>query len=203
MTQTGSRQNGTIRAFIALPLPPSLPAKLEDQTRPLRQALGRPLVRWTPTGNMHLTVKFLGETPQSQIPALAQALDQAVGSRHSFSLRIHGLGVFPNISRPRVIWVGVEVTAALSALQQAVEAAAGQIGCAADRRPFAPHLTLGRVNERACTAADRRLIRRVIESATPIDLGTIKITVVHLYRSTLKSTGAVYRVLHSCPLKES
>ncbi len=183
-----------MRAFIAVPLPPDCRETLEKIQLPMR-SLGAD-VRWTSIASIHLTLKFLGEIEPSLIPVLASALRSVSAS--SFALCIRGLGAFPNLHNPRVIWCGIEGDVRnLESLQADVEASCESLGLEREARPFHPHLTLGRVN-------GKRNLQPVLDY---IRIGTelesaFAANCVNIYKSVLTPRGAIYTVLESIPLKE-
>ena len=135
-----------IRTFIAIELTPATRRILADAVSDLK---GRTEanVRWVNPGNVHLTLKFLGNVDAAVIPSLVELVQAAVGGSGPFRLTLGSLGAFPNPARARVVWVGLEgAVDALLDLQRRVEKAATAMGLAEEQRPFAPHLTLGRVS---------------------------------------------------------
>ena len=190
-----------LRAFIAVELPPEIHKAIESETAPLRAALDSSLVRWVPTSNIHLTLKFLGGVSPANVELLTQMLSVEVNQYESFTIKFEGLGAFPNPRRPRVIWIGIQVPAGFEALQHGIEAAAATLGYPAEKRPFSPHLTIGRVKQNAGPAGMQK-IRNVLEEMKVGALGTVKANAVHLFKSDLKPTGAVYTRLFSAPLEK-
>lgn len=190
-----------LRAFIAVELPPEIHKAIESETAPLRAALDSSLVRWVPTSNIHLTLKFLGGVSSANVELLTQMLSVEVNQYESFTIKFEGLGAFPNPRRPRVIWIGIQAPAGFEALQHGIEAAAATLGYPAEKRPFSPHLTIGRVKQNAGPAGMQK-IRNVLEEMKVGALGTVKANAVHLFKSDLKPTGAVYTRLFSAPLKK-
>ena len=189
-----------LRAFIAVEIPTKIHKEIERQTAPLRVVLSTSLVRWVPTSNIHITLKFLGDISVTQVDKLAQILN-AEASQHSvFEIQFGGLGVFPNPKRPRVLWVGIQAPAELEALQSQLEAAVAKLGFPVEKRPFSPHLTIGRVKQHV-SPTDIQKIRTALEETKVGALGTSTVTAVHLFKSELKPTGAVYTRLHSAPLQ--
>ncbi len=188
-----------VRAFIAVEIPPSLKEKLHTQTDSLRRAFPRHLVRWVAVENIHLTLKFLGDTPLSKLEKLKEFLAAEVASLAPFEVDLRGLGVFASFSRPRVIWAGVQDKGELVSLHKRVEAAASRIGSEAEGRRFSAHLTVGRVRQ-GFRDEGRIQIREVIERNQGLDFGRIQVTSVHLFESQLKPTGAVYRSLFEARL---
>lgn len=189
-----------IRAFIALDLPPSIQDAIENQSRPLRQAIGDEPARWVSARNMHLSLKFLGDVPISHLDFIKQMLTQAADSHPRFDLQIGGLGSFPTSKRPRVLWVGIHAPAALVSLQNAIETGAVRLGYEKEARPFSPHLTLARIRQ-GIGAGDLQKIRAAVAKIQLGRIGTASVDSVHLYQSDLHSGGSVYTKLHSAPLR--
>ena len=190
-----------IRAFIAIDLPSEVLQCLEDVEKQLKQSLGGISVRWVPVENIHLTLKFLGDVSESNIDMLTDILQSTVSSVKQFELSVGGLGAYPKPHRPRVIWVGVEAPPELMSAQRSIESEMAHLGYARDKRPFNPHLTLGRVS-RHSSNKDVRKIAEVLSSQTIGYIGSARVTAFHLYRSDLKPSGAVYSRLFSASLME-
>ncbi|MBN1450884.1 MAG: RNA 2',3'-cyclic phosphodiesterase [Anaerolineales bacterium] len=189
-----------LRAFIAVEIPPEIHQAIESETAPLRVALDASLVRWVPTDNIHLTLKFLGDVSPANVEMLSQMLSMEVSQHSTFVLKFGGLGAFPNPKRPRVIWIGIQAPAGLEALQHGIEAAAATLGYPSEERPFSPHLTIGRIKQNAGSAGVQK-IRNALEQTKVGALGTTQVSAVHLLKSDLKPSGAVYTRLFSAPLK--
>lgn len=155
-------------------------------------------VRWVRPGNMHLTLKFLGETPSGKIPAIIEAAGRALSPFGPLSLTIEGMGVFPNHDRPRTIWLGVGgQTGALAALEAALSKELEELGFAPDERPFTAHLTIGRVK----SLAARGRIARLVRGMRGEFIGHAPVEEVTLYESRLAPAGALYTVVESFPLR--
>lgn len=188
-----------IRVFIAVDLPPAIQESVEKQTASLRRTLGDDLIRWVPAQNMHLTLKFIGNIAASHLDFLKQMLTQSVNSQRQFDLQIGGIGSFPNLKRPRVLWVGIHAPADLTSLQKNVEAGAVRLGYEKEERGFSPHLTLGRVRQNV-SAVDLQRIRSALENTQIGRIGTTTIEAVHLYKSDLHTDGSIYTKLLSVSL---
>lgn len=191
---------GLLRAFIAVEIPPEIYRAIESKTAPLRGALNSSLVRWLPTGNIHLTLKFLGKISPANLEILAQMLKVEVSQHPAFAIQFEGLGAFPNPKRPRVIWIGIQAPNGFKSLRHGIEAATVKLGCPPEKRPFSPHLTIGRVKQNAGLTGIQK-IRNALEETKIGSLGSAHVTAVHIFNSDLKPTGAVYTRLHSAPLK--
>ena len=191
----------TIRAFIALSLPPDWTAALSVAIASLiasmqqaeRQTGADAAVRWVDPAGVHLTLRFLGDTASGQTPAILDALTEALAGAAPPTLRLCRLGTFPGRSAPpRVIWAGISgATDGLADLRRRVERAATGLGWPPEARPFRPHLTLGRVRERA-TPPQRRAVASAVAGAPPPSAGAWRADTVRLYRSDLTRHGAVY-----------
>ena len=196
--------NAPLRAFISIDLPSDARIALaEIQTELSRRAtatgLGR-AVRWTRPESIHLTLKFLGDTPADLVPRLGDRLRGGLARACVLSLRLSTLGVFPNARAPRVIWVGLAGDlASLDQLQRSVEDAVSPLGFPAERRPFSPHLTLGRVVEAASPRSREELGRLVLEASPPAAVEFV-VGEVSLMRSELTCGGAIYSRLDSFTL---
>lgn len=189
-----------LRAFVAVEIPSGIHQAIEKKTAPLRAALNASLVRWVPAENIHLTLKFLGDVSPASLDLLQQMLCAEVSQHHVFELEFGGLGAFPNPKRPRVIWIGIQAPAGLEALQHGIEAATATLGYPDEERPFSPHLTIGRVKQNVGSAGMQQ-IRTALEETKVGPLGMARVSAVHLFKSDLRPTGAVYTRLFSAPLK--
>lgn len=131
-----------IRAFLAIPLPESPRARILELCRQLAHDL--PQVRWNSGQNLHLTLKFFAAIEEESLEKIGEVMLSVGRFTAPFSLRIKGLGAFPNLTRPRVFWLGIDGDRALRQLHRELETGLSIYGFAPDQRPFAPHLTLGR-----------------------------------------------------------
>ena len=188
----------TLRTFVAIALPRQLTAclgKIQDQLR-----VHRFNIRWIRPENIHLTLKFLGDTPAGDLSKLDEALTEAACGHPPFSLFLKGFGAFPGFDRPRVVWVGIDgQIAALQALRRAVAGSLAAIGVPPDSRPFRGHLTLGRVKGRVAAAH----LRGAAETLQTLAGGHFVVDRIVLFRSELKPTGAVYTRLSTVDLDPS
>jgi 2'-5' RNA ligase len=190
----------TIRAFIAVELPASLREQIIKQTDRLRQPLGEDLMRWVPSENMHLTLKFLGDVPANHLDFIKQALSQIAKQFSAFDLQLSGLGSFPNSKQPRVLWVGIHAPA-LHTFQQNIENGMNKLGYKKEERPFSPHLTLGRARQ-PNSPIDSVKIRDALQSIQLGKIGTARVNSVHLFKSDLSPAGSEYTKLFSANFKQ-
>jgi 2'-5' RNA ligase len=190
-----------LRAFIAVEVPATIRQAVCNTTASLRQETGS-LVRWVPMENLHLTLKFLGDVSPANVDMLAQMIRGEADLFPCFDLQFRGLGSFPSLKRPRVIYIGIQAPAALEALHRGIESASRRLGYASEERDFSPHLTIGRIRQ-TVTASEQQTIRRALEGTTVDSLGTARVDSLHLYKSDLKPGGSVYTRLYSAALKKS
>jgi 2'-5' RNA ligase len=189
-----------LRAFIAVELPLEIRQTVCAATSTLRNEIGA-LVRWVPIENMHLTLKFLGDVSPPNVELLSQMLRAEMDLFNCFDLRLNGLGSFPNLKRPRVLYIGIQAPAALEALQRGIESGSSRLGYGSEERGFSPHLTIGRVKQNV-TATEQQAIRHALENTQIDSLGTARVNSVELFKSDLKPTGSVYTRLYSASLKK-
>jgi 2'-5' RNA ligase len=189
-----------LRTFIAVEIPHHMQETIQQKTEPLRKAIGSSIVRWTPPQNIHLTLKFLGEVSATSVEILTQMLRSQADSCPAFDIHISGLGSFPSLKLPRVLFIGIQAPAELEALYRGVESETARLGYESDNRGFSPHLTLGRVKQNSSTS-DQQKIRKALEEAKVDSLGIARVDSVHLYKSDLKPSGSVYTKLFSAPLR--
>jgi 2'-5' RNA ligase len=159
----------------------------------VQSQFGRSLkgVRWVGQENLHFTLKFLGEIKEEQVAPIASALEHVLGTVPRFPIVGRGIGVFPDIKRARVLWVGLEGKA-LAALAMGVETALEPLGFAREKREFSPHLTIGRWHH---FDSHGDSLRREIERWKERDFGVSRVNEVIFFQSVLKSEGAVYMPL--------
>lgn len=185
-----------MRTFIAVPLPKSCHEMLDELQRNLRPL--RADLRLVAISSIHLTLKFLGEIEPTLLPDLVEALTESVRPGPTLALRLRGLGGFPNLHNPRVIWCGIEGdTEKLAQLQLKVENACCDLGFKREERPFRPHLTLARVNSKRNLQGllDYIKIGSELEREFSADH-------INIYRSTLTPRGAIYDILETISLNK-
>ena len=189
-----------LRAFIAVEIPAEIQQMIHRQTSSLHRGIDS-LVRWVAPQNMHLTLKFLGDVSLNSMEFIKQMLRTEAENVPCFDIHLAGLGAYPNLKRPRILYIGIQAPASLDALARGIESASRRLGYEPEERPFSAHLTLGRVRQ-IINAADQQQIRRAIESTQVDLLGTARVDSVHLYKSDLNPGGSVYTRLYSAPLNK-
>ena len=186
----------TMRTFVAIEIPETLKPNLERSMEVLRSDLPEGLIRWVRPKSMHLTLRFLGEIEKDRVHSIQEVLDEVAVRFSSFALEITGFGCFPNIKRPRIVWVGFEPAGGdLLRLQSDLANRLAKIGFEAERRDYHPHLTLGRVRN-GLSKTDLELIAAWVQGAQIGKVGRFEVDAVSLIRSDLQPDGAVYTNLH-------
>ena len=181
-----------MRLFIAIEISPDVRAALAALLKELRAIA--PQVKWVRAENMHLTLKFLGETSSSKLAAVQAALS-ALRSSAAVTLQFRGLGFFPNAKHARVFWAGMEASPNLPALAAEIDQAMHKLGFLLEDRAFTPHLTLARFQP---PGLPPKLAAAAQEGAAR-EFGSLVAREFHLIESKLKPTGAEYTTLHSFP----
>lgn len=183
-----------MRLFYAFPLAPSVQQELTKIIADL-SAPGAP-VKWVESHNTHLTLRFLGDTEESLVPRLRQTLDDLAVRHAPVTSAIDRLGVFPNLKRPNVIWVGLgEHTHRLAEMNHEIEQAVRALGFEPDNKSFKAHLTLGRVKDQRNLAALTTMLPDYRFAVIPVTFDQVV-----LFRSTLTPKGPIYERLHSARL---
>lgn len=186
-----------LRLFVAIELGAEVCRALGALQRELRNR-GLDRLRWVRPEGIHLTLKFLGETPADRLPAIEAALEPAVAGVPPHELFLGRLGTFGG-RNPRVVWVSVEgKVEPLKRLHEQVEAAMGELGFPPEDREFRPHLTLARVRPEGA----RQVARALVEAVGSVAVPAIPIVVreLSLMQSRLGPGGAVYTRLNAYPL---
>ena len=191
-----------LRAFIAIEFSSQVCEAIQKQTGRLRQILGDNLVRWVSTQNMHLTLKFLGDTTSSYLDFLKQLLNHEAEAHSQFDMQLGGLGAFPTLRRPRLLWIRIHAPAELAALQKSIETGAARLGYEQEERAFSPHLTIGRIHPNIDTLEQQK-VRAALETIQLGNIGVVRVDSVHLFKSDLRPGGSIYTKLFSASLSKN
>lgn len=187
----------SIRCFIAIEIPEPIQNQLVRIQEMLRNQIGK--ASWVKLGNIHLTLKFLGDVNPEDIESIGKAVEEVASRHYSFSLHIGGVGAFPNLARPRVIWAGVRVGVDhASALAQDINLALNRHGFPLETKKFNPHLTIGRLREKVDLKSYANQYRRY----NRINGAEMTVDAISLIRSQLDFRGAIYSTLKSYSLRK-
>ena len=184
--------NQPIRCFIAIEIPETIQNQLVRIQGTLRKQIQK--ASWVKPGNIHLTLKFLGDVDPEDLESIGQAIEEVASRHRSFSLRIGGLGAFPNFARPRVMWTGVKAGGErVSTLAQDINIALSHCGFSVDTKKFNPHLTIARLKERV----DLRPYANQYRQYDRMHGAEMNVNTISLIQSQLHPTGAIYSTLQS------
>lgn len=184
----------SLRLFIAVPTPPSVRTAAEGVIARLR---GAGDVRWVTGDRLHLTLKFLGETPSEKVPAIVEAAGKKSNKFSPFVVELGGVGAFPNIRKPQTLWLGIGgQVEPLVRLAAEVEQALAEIGFPPEGKPFRPHLTLGRVKSPRGLRELARKLEHLAGSQEASAATEWPVEEIHLVRSVLRPAGPEYTPLH-------
>ena len=183
-----------MRLFIATPLSDHVVGCLDRLISRFAAQGGK--VKWVRPGNIHLTLRFLGDTPEDQLPELRNLIDRTAASISPVETEAIRLGGFPNLNRPRVIWVGLAPSAEpLAKLAAQIEQELRRVCFKAEEKPFRAHLTLGRVKDSRDLAALLNFLKTYKFDPFPVTLDRLV-----LFQSVLTPKGPVYTRLHEALL---
>jgi 2'-5' RNA ligase len=189
-----------IRSFIAIELPRELKLALSQLQEKLKSASSVP-VKWVDPGNIHLTLKFLGDISPEITGRITSALENAVRGTKPFDIEVSGLGVFPNTKHVQIIWVGmIGEIEKLGQLQKRIEEMLTPLGFPSEARPFSPHLTLARVRDYA-RPDDRTALGELIARTSFEQKYRINVNAIHLIKSQLTREGPIYSKINTITLK--
>jgi 2'-5' RNA ligase len=184
------------RLFVAVRIAPEVAARLCRAQADLAPIISD--IRWIQSESLHLTLKFLGRVDDARIPEIERSLQAGLAALPRFTVSCRGLGVFPAIRRPRILWAGLE-GGALAQLAAAAEQALEPLGFPREEREFKPHLTIGRWRE---TARGGDALRGELERWRHHDFGASAVDEAVLFQSVLNPRGAVYTALKVFPLRK-
>jgi RNA 2',3'-cyclic 3'-phosphodiesterase len=184
------------RLFIAMDIRPE--KELLDAFEKVRHTLRMERINWVHPEITHLTLCFLGDTEEGILESLKSRLKSALESDTSFRLHLKGLGVFPNIHDPRVIWIGCTAAPSLLNVKKRLDLLLEDFGMEPDDRPYSPHLTLGRIKQ----IRHQNHLAQLMGEFRDREFQTSLIREVILYESVLKPEGPEYIALEKFPLQQ-
>lgn len=188
-----------MRLFLAVPLPDTLTGDVARACAIARASV--PGGRWVSAAHMHLTMKFLGERPDHDPSRIADVSRAAMTSVMPFHATLGGVGAFPNFSRPRVVWLGMEPSAPFVSIAALLDRALAPLGYPVESRPFTAHLTLGRVDHRPGRPQRAALVDALLHAfGARSPHAPLHVRELALIRSDLARGAARYDTLHSIPL---
>jgi 2'-5' RNA ligase len=185
-----------LRCFIAIEIPGVVKKEIAEVADILKKYDAD--IKWVTVDNLHVTLKFLGSTPEKSVPEIRESLLKAVSSFQPFYIKISGTGLFPNRKFPRVIWVGVGNGETLPKLAADIDVSMSLLGYKKEEREFKPHLTLGRVRSQKGTVS----VVNELDNFKDKEFGSFTVGRIKLMRSELKPKGPEYSCLSEVPFGE-
>jgi RNA 2',3'-cyclic 3'-phosphodiesterase len=187
----------TWRIFAAVELTPEIKNRISETARQLADRGWD--ARWVKPDNMHMTVKFYGDTSAEIVPRLQDELRSAISGLTAFELDVSGVGAFPNARQPRVVWLGIEdPSEQLLPLKSAVERASGAAGLEEEDVPYKPHLTVARLSPRFRVGGQESV--EALDAVGDFEPIRWTVTDVTLFQSKLQRGGSVYTEIERFPL---
>jgi RNA 2',3'-cyclic 3'-phosphodiesterase len=186
--------SNTMRTFIAVELPEKIIYTIGKVQEKIKSHGLK--IRWVRPENVHLTLKFLGDIKAADTEKVARAVSESVTGYAPISLAIKGIGVFPGIKGPRVLWLGISKRLdLLTALQKTLDEKLGKMDFPKERRPFRGHLTIGRIKAKI----DSKTLNDVLKEFIGFESEPFLASRIILYKSDLKPQGAVYtKIMETC-----
>jgi 2'-5' RNA ligase len=159
----------------------------------LRQTLDYNIIKWVDLENLHITLRFFGDTPEDELPTIITALKKASLSVTPFKLTLEKTGVFGSRYDPRVIWFGIRENKTLLNLHKNITESLEEVEYFADRQNFVPHLTIGRIKE----IRDKQFFQQIIDRFSDLRLLEQQVTEFSLFSSELKKEGPIHTCIES------
>jgi 2'-5' RNA ligase len=185
------------RTFIATKINPG--EKLLQTYTKLRNELKNEKIKWVNSDHFHITLFFLGDTDEENIPQIKSRLNDIAQEFHSFKISLSGLGVFKNINKPRVLWAGIQQYETMEKIKNRIDEEMNILGFPPEERKFRPHLTLARLK----WIEDRDNLKKLLEIHQTEDYQQAEIGEIIYYESILKQSGPVYKPLEKYTLSSS
>ncbi len=181
------KMNKTIRTFIAIKVNPE--PKMVELFQELKSKLADEAIRWVELNNLHLTLRFLGDTTSVQVQEVSRMLDEISNEFQSFKFNLTGIGYFKNKGQPRVLFVNIENDEALKLEAQQIENRVQQLGFEREDREFQPHLTLARIKY----IKQKGKFFSLVNGWDNVEIQQVKIEDIVFYQSILYPEGPVYK----------
>lgn len=189
----------SIRTFIGIPLPEDVVADIAASVAALRRDYFE-TAKWIAPSAMHITLKFLGDVPENQLPAITDAMHAAAVNIESYRLQPHGFGAFPNQRRPRILWVGtLSPPSSHHRMFNQLETQLHHLGFEPEKRPHSPHITVARIkSKKQIPWPPENFYVNLFDNYSDFCVNSIV-----LFKSTLSPQGAKYSRLHETPLTDN
>lgn len=162
----------------------------------MKDELSGESIKWTDTANLHVTLGFLGDTPEEKIELTDRMLKEKCPGSGQFEIVLRGFGVFRNLRDAKIIWAGIDQSEKLVALQVSIMEGLKEAGIAVDDKPFSPHLTIGRIKH----ISDKDKLKVLLLKYHNTEIQRVLVREVTLFESVLRQEGPQYNTLATYPL---
>ncbi|MBI9037350.1 MAG: RNA 2',3'-cyclic phosphodiesterase [Bacteroidales bacterium] len=159
----------------------------------LKHAMKNDKIKWVAEENIHITLKFFGETDEKTIASICEVLDDVSCDFQAFTINFSKVGIFGSSYKPRVIWFGIESNAALLSIEKNLNDKLERIGIKNDRQNFVPHLTIARIK----SIWDKKSFQREIHKYKNIEIQNFHVEKIILFESILRPQGPKYEIIES------
>lgn len=186
------------RLFIGLPIEKSIVDKLKNPLEKLKNQTGK--IKTVPPENLHITIKFLGDTDEETKISLIKRLPEALSGFSAIPYQARGFGAFPSLKKPTIFWCGLRTDLDILTSLQKIEMLSKELGFPAEEKKFRPHITLGRIRR------DKKISPEIIDYLAKnrdMEFGSAFFDKVILFKSDLTSAGPRYSELITCRLKHN
>jgi RNA 2',3'-cyclic 3'-phosphodiesterase len=175
------------RTFIAIPIEPVSENTL-SLFKTFKDSLDDEKIKWVNPRKFHITLAFLGDTDQGSIIRVGALLKQVSESKENFTIKLQGAGIFTNLRNPRVIWFGIKNYEIISEMKSELDLGLSKLGFEIDKRPFNPHLTIGRITN----LKNKSILQQLINSSDNTFLQEIPVSKIIYFESILSPEGPKY-----------
>ncbi len=186
-----------MRLFIAVDI--NFNRKISEFYLQTKELFKNEKIKWVDPDNFHLTLKFLGETQTDKIPFIENSLKEIAKNYKKFEIEISGIGVFPNLYKPKVLWIGINKYEILTEIAHQIDTKLQKIGFEPETRIFKPHLTIGRIK----FIRSLSKLKNYVEKNSEKFFNRQKINSIILYQSILSPQGAKYNALKIIKLQDN
>lgn len=188
-----------IRSFVAVETPSTIQEVLIQRTSEIRNHYPSSIIRWVKSGNIHITLVFLGDLLEEDLGTLARSIGFEASQFKPFVISFSKMGVFPNSRNPRVLWAGLKVPDPFIEFQCKIQSLSSNFGIHKEDKPFFPHVTLGRIG-RNKLSYNLDNLTTMIRSIDISNINPIKVTNVRIFKSDLRPEGPSYTPIHTIPI---
>ena len=185
------------RLFVAIKIEPQ--QKFQDFYKSISSNCSHFNIKWANLDNIHITLKFFGDTPSVKIPDIIKTLEKSTEYIHPFSMQLTGASIFGSRYEPRIIWIGIEKNEILNLLFENISKKLQEIGYIPDRQNFVPHITIGRI----ANIKDKKLFQKIMDMYKLEEIQKCTIKEFYLYESILHKEGAEHKALQEFKLPYS